>query len=89
MEHEYLINIYIYIFSPIPDSKISDSNLTYLFLPIWTPELHNCACQQLELKNVMLRAGDQVKIKGFVLHDAERYEQIIYNTQVFSLSLRG
>ncbi|XP_029688299.1 galectin-1-like isoform X2 [Takifugu rubripes] len=28
---------------------------------------------QLELKDVMLRTGDQLKIKGFVLHDADRF----------------
>ncbi|XP_029688303.1 uncharacterized protein isoform X3 [Takifugu rubripes] len=27
---------------------------------------------QLELKDVILRTGDQLKIKGFVLHDADR-----------------
>lgn len=35
------------------------------------PEL-SCVSQQLELKNVDLRAGDQLKIKGMILHDAER-----------------
>ncbi|XP_027141634.1 galectin-2 [Larimichthys crocea] len=29
---------------------------------------------QLELKNVFLRAGDQLKVKGLVLHDAERFQ---------------
>uniref|UniRef100_A0A3B5K734 Galectin n=1 Tax=Takifugu rubripes TaxID=31033 RepID=A0A3B5K734_TAKRU len=29
--------------------------------------------QQLELKDVILRTGDQLKIKGFVLHDADRF----------------
>ncbi|XP_037648633.1 galectin-2-like [Sebastes umbrosus] len=29
---------------------------------------------QLELKNVNLRAGDQLKIKGMILHDAERFQ---------------
>ncbi|XP_029688301.1 galectin-1-like isoform X1 [Takifugu rubripes] len=28
---------------------------------------------QLELKDVILRTGDQLKIKGFVLHDADRF----------------
>ncbi|XP_047427650.1 galectin-2-like [Mugil cephalus] len=29
---------------------------------------------QLELKNVDLRPGDQLKIKGTILHDAERFQ---------------
>ncbi|KAM9346031.1 galectin-2-like [Symphorus nematophorus] len=29
---------------------------------------------QLELKNVNLRAGDQLKVKGLILHDAERFQ---------------
>ncbi|XP_030264586.1 galectin-1-like [Sparus aurata] len=29
---------------------------------------------QLELKNVNLRAGDQLKVKGIILHDAERFQ---------------
>lgn len=29
---------------------------------------------QLELKNVDLRAGDELKIKGVILHDAERFQ---------------
>ncbi|XP_044036702.1 galectin-2-like [Siniperca chuatsi] len=29
---------------------------------------------QLELKNVNLRAGDQLKVKGVILHDAERFQ---------------
>ncbi|XP_071330494.1 galectin-2-like [Trachinotus anak] len=29
---------------------------------------------QLELKNVDLRAGDQLKVKGVILHDAERFQ---------------
>ncbi|XP_056870085.1 galectin-1-like [Takifugu flavidus] len=28
---------------------------------------------QLELKDVILRTGDQLKIRGFVLHDADRF----------------
>lgn len=32
----------------------------------------NSLSQQLELKNVNLRAGDELKVKGVVLHDAER-----------------
>lgn len=34
--------------------------------------LNDFASQQLELKNVSLRAGDQLKVKGLILHDAER-----------------
>lgn len=34
--------------------------------------LHVCSSQQLELKNASLRAGDQLKVKLFILHDAER-----------------
>lgn len=34
--------------------------------------LHVCFPQQLELKNASLRAGDQLKVKMFILHDAER-----------------
>uniref|UniRef100_A0A667WU80 Galectin n=1 Tax=Myripristis murdjan TaxID=586833 RepID=A0A667WU80_9TELE len=30
--------------------------------------------QVLELKNVLLRAGDQLKVKGTILHDAERFQ---------------
>lgn len=29
---------------------------------------------QLELKNASLRAGDQLKVKLFILHDAERFQ---------------
>ncbi|KAM9391743.1 galectin-2-like [Pholidichthys leucotaenia] len=29
---------------------------------------------QLELKNADLRAGDELKIKGVILHDAERFQ---------------
>ncbi|XP_029293683.1 galectin-2-like [Cottoperca gobio] len=29
---------------------------------------------QLELKNLILRAGDQLKVKGTILHDAERFQ---------------
>ncbi|XP_040014264.1 galectin-2-like [Xiphias gladius] len=29
---------------------------------------------QLELKNVDLRAGDKLKVKGVILHDAERFQ---------------
>ncbi|XP_044036698.1 galectin-2-like isoform X2 [Siniperca chuatsi] len=29
---------------------------------------------QLELKNMNLRAGDQLKVKGVILHDAERFQ---------------
>ncbi|XP_040919104.1 galectin-2-like [Toxotes jaculatrix] len=29
---------------------------------------------QLELKNVDLRVGDQLKVKGVILHDAERFQ---------------
>ncbi|XP_070836739.1 galectin-2-like [Chaetodon trifascialis] len=29
---------------------------------------------QLELKNVSLRAGDQLKVKGIILHDADRFQ---------------
>ncbi|XP_017271961.1 galectin-1 [Kryptolebias marmoratus] len=29
---------------------------------------------QLELKNVNLRAGDKLKVKGEILHDAERFQ---------------
>ncbi|XP_029995957.1 galectin-1-like [Sphaeramia orbicularis] len=29
---------------------------------------------ELELKNVALRAGDQLKVKGIILHDAERFQ---------------
>ncbi|XP_033501319.1 galectin-2-like [Epinephelus lanceolatus] len=29
---------------------------------------------QLELKNVHLRTGDQLKIKGIILHDADRFQ---------------
>ncbi|XP_056263793.1 galectin-2-like [Pseudoliparis swirei] len=29
---------------------------------------------QLELKNVHIRAGDQLKVRGVILHDAERFE---------------
>ncbi|KAK9535484.1 hypothetical protein VZT92_007862 [Zoarces viviparus] len=29
---------------------------------------------QLELKNVIIRAGDQLKVKGVIPHDAERFE---------------
>ncbi|XP_003443163.1 galectin-2 [Oreochromis niloticus] len=29
---------------------------------------------ELELKNVDLRAGDELKIKGVILHDAERFQ---------------
>ncbi|XP_042337328.1 galectin-2-like [Plectropomus leopardus] len=29
---------------------------------------------QLELENVHLRAGDQLKIKGIILHDADRFQ---------------
>ncbi|XP_076609235.1 galectin-2-like [Chaetodon auriga] len=29
---------------------------------------------QLELKNACLRAGDQLKVKGIILHDAERFQ---------------
>lgn len=34
--------------------------------------LHVCSSQQIELKNASLRAGDQLKVKLFILHDAER-----------------
>ncbi|XP_056143731.1 galectin-2-like [Lampris incognitus] len=29
---------------------------------------------ELELKNVFLRAGDQLKVKGMIEHDAERFQ---------------
>lgn len=29
--------------------------------------------QTLEMKNVNLRAGDKLKVKGEILHDAEKY----------------
>ncbi|XP_059203606.1 galectin-2-like [Centropristis striata] len=29
---------------------------------------------ELELKNMHMRAGDQLKVKGIVLHDAERFQ---------------
>uniref|UniRef100_A0A8C3AWM7 Galectin n=1 Tax=Cyclopterus lumpus TaxID=8103 RepID=A0A8C3AWM7_CYCLU len=41
---------------------------------VCNPELHNCVSQQLELKNVHIRAGDQLKVRGVILHDAERFE---------------
>uniref|UniRef100_A0A3Q3VWW8 Galectin n=1 Tax=Mola mola TaxID=94237 RepID=A0A3Q3VWW8_MOLML len=31
--------------------------------------MYNCASQQLELKNVSLTAGDQLRIKGIIRHD--------------------
>ncbi|KAM4635619.1 galectin-2-like [Polymixia lowei] len=29
---------------------------------------------ELELKNVYMRAGDQLKVKGMIMHDAERFQ---------------
>uniref|UniRef100_A0A3B3C409 Galectin n=1 Tax=Oryzias melastigma TaxID=30732 RepID=A0A3B3C409_ORYME len=31
-------------------------------------------CQELELKNVALTAGEKLKVKGEILHDAERFQ---------------
>ncbi|XP_069004647.1 galectin-1-like [Embiotoca jacksoni] len=37
-------------------------------------KLFETVSQQLELKNVDLKPGDKLKIKGVVLHDAERFQ---------------
>lgn len=34
----------------------------------------NLCLQLLELNDVSLRTGDQLKIKGFILNDADRYK---------------
>lgn len=44
-----------------------------------------CSSQQLELKNASLRAGDQLKVKLFILHDAER---CAIQTHFFMLSIK-
>lgn len=41
---------------------------------------------ELELKNVALRAGDQLKLKGQILHDADRF-QIDLGCQADELAL--
>ncbi|XP_037332935.2 galectin-2-like isoform X1 [Pungitius pungitius] len=44
--------------------------LTSICPPTTAPKIS----MQLELKNVNIRAGDQLKVKGVILHDAERFE---------------